>query len=85
MPYVVLHTMLKYNALHLWIEALFLSLKYRDRNSVFNNLYYLGRKHPAAWLDYAFNFGESPQGYAFWGKIRAEIWAEHKNSKQNKV
>jgi hypothetical protein len=77
MPYIVLHILLKHKALHLYVEALFSGEVYRSGYNVLAVMSYWGKKQPAAWLDFAFNFYESPQGYMFWREMRAEIWAEY--------
>ncbi len=82
MPYIVLHILLKYKALDLYIEALFSGEVYRSGYNVPAIMSYWGKKQPTAWLDFAFNFYESLQGNMFWREICAEIRKEYEKSKK---
>jgi hypothetical protein len=82
MPYIVLHILLKYKALDLYIESLFSGEAYRSGYNILAVMSYRGRKQPTAWLDFAFNFHHSLQGSMFWREIRAKIQKEYEKSKK---
>lgn len=82
MPYIVLHILLKYKALDLYIESLFSGEVYRSGYNILAVMSYCGKKQPTAWLDFAFNFYESLQGNMFWREIRAKIQKEYEKSKK---
>lgn len=68
MPYVVLHVLLKYNALSAWYNNMLLS------SPPFTAYVDFARLHePERWIDYAFLWTETPEGGLFWSYIYEEI------------
>lgn len=69
MPYVVLHVLLKYNALSAWYNNVVSSkpLFWHHVDLTIIN------QRPERWIDYAFFWSDTPEGPQFWDNIYKEI------------
>lgn len=69
MPYVVLHVLLKHNALSAWYNN---TISSEPFYFLYVNFTFLNQQ-PERWIDYAFFWFETPEKKPFWYDIYKEI------------